>query len=184
MEPHIDCNYHFDLKHHRRLNLIAYLNKDWTNAMGGNIELHSNPLDWWNNQVIEYLAGFNNAVIFETGENTWHGFKKITIPENHVEKSRKSLAHYFYSKNRPLSDIAPRHGTWWVHRPLDYKKFTVGAELTRAMLDELEVLLTRGYGRSNLYYKEASKLFEENYHLKQKLSMEIDSMNPILKSNE
>jgi Rps23 Pro-64 3,4-dihydroxylase Tpa1-like proline 4-hydroxylase len=184
MEPHIDCNYHFDLEHHRRLNLIAYLNKNWTSEMGGNIELHSNPLDWWKNEVVEYLAGFNVAVMFETGEATWHGFKKILIPETHQEKSRKSLAHYFYTKNRPSQEIAPRHGTWWVHRPLDYKKFKVGTELTKEMLYEIEVLLTRGYGRSNLYYKEASKLFEENYWLKVRLGLDIDSMNPIKKSNE
>ena len=184
MEPHIDSNYHFDLTHHRRLNLIAYFNKDWNSDMGGNIELHSNPIDWWGNQVTEYLAGFNTMLMFETGENTWHGFKRINIPDGHTERSRKSLAHYFYTKERPALEIAPRHGTWWIHRPLSYQKFAIDSVITKEMLTELEILLARSYGRSNLYYKEASKLLEENFQLKNILEIEIDSENPILKANK
>jgi len=47
-------------------------------------------------------------------------------------------------------------------------------------MTELEILLARGYGRSDLYYKEYSKLIEENYQLKIKLADKIDDINPFI----
>ena len=62
--------------------------------------------------------------------------------------------------------------------------YAIGSEITSDMLKELEILLARSYGRSNFYYKDASKFFDENFQLKKILGIEIDSENPILKANK
>jgi hypothetical protein len=42
---HVDFNVHPATKHHRRFNAIIYLNKEWKEEWGGNLELHTNPWD-------------------------------------------------------------------------------------------------------------------------------------------
>jgi hypothetical protein len=156
MEPHIDQNYHYDLAHHRRLNLIIYMNKGWSLEFGGNLELHSNPKDWFNNEVITYPANFNCAIIFETNEQSWHGYSQINIPDSHPEPSRKSLAHYFYTKDRPVDEIAIRHTTNWIGRRPNYDLLKEGVIVTRELIEHVEKLLVRGYGRSDILPRKQS----------------------------
>jgi hypothetical protein len=76
-------------------------------------------------------------VIFETNEHSWHGFPKIDLPEPERRRSRKSISIYLYTRERPAHEIAPPHGTFYVHRPLD-KRFRQGYTLTEA--DEKDLL--------------------------------------------
>jgi hypothetical protein len=79
---------------------------------------------------------FNRAVLFETNEYSWHGFPKIDLPEAERHGSRKSISIYLYTKERPSGEIAPPHGTFYVHRPFD-KRFRQGYTLTEADVKEL-----------------------------------------------
>lgn len=164
MDPHIDMNYHYNNIHHRRLNLIVYLNKNWEVDFGGNIELHSNPKIWWKNDIKILPAAFNTAVLFETNEHSWHGFSEIKIPEGHSETSRKSLALYFYSPTR--KDSLPPHTTIWVPRSFDRKKFAPGVTLTEDLQEELAVQFARRDGRIELLYDLIRQLQEELYEQK------------------
>jgi hypothetical protein len=137
LDPHVDFNYDEAQKLHRRLNLIVYLNKDWKTEWGGALEIHSNPRRPAENRIKSWAPSFNRAVLFETNEHSWHGFPKIELPAQERHSSRKSISIYLYTRERPAGEIAPVHGTFYVHRPLP-GRFREGYTLTDA--DEKELL--------------------------------------------
>jgi hypothetical protein len=137
LDPHVDFNYDEQQKLHRRLNLIIYLNKGWKAEWGGSLEIHSNPRRPLENQIRSYEPLFNRAVLFETNEYSWHGFPKIELPDGERHRSRKSISIYLYTRERPAEEVAPVHGTFYVHRPLD-RRFRQGYTLTEA--DEKDLL--------------------------------------------
>jgi Rps23 Pro-64 3,4-dihydroxylase Tpa1-like proline 4-hydroxylase len=110
LNVHIDFNLHEKTKNHRRMNLIIYLNKDWKEDYNGYLELW----DMKKKNRIEYLApSFNRMVIFETNEISFHGHPKPLDTPNGI--SRKSLAVYYYTKERPEKEIAKEHNTVYVN---------------------------------------------------------------------
>jgi hypothetical protein len=95
LNVHLDYSIHPKLKLQRKLNLILYLTPDWDPAWGGNLEFWEHdpetnrPLKL--SKVIENK--FKRAVIFDTTQNSWHGFaENISCPENIY---RKSIAVYY-----------------------------------------------------------------------------------------
>lgn len=142
LDPHVDFNYDITDKMHRRLNLIVYLNKGWKEEWGGALEIHSNPRRPDENQVHAYNPIFNRAILFETNEYSWHGFPRINLPEDQRHLSRKSISIYLYTKDRPAEEIAPRHATFYVQRPLP-AHYTEHHTLTVEDVEELQRLFTR-----------------------------------------
>jgi len=117
LDPHVDFNYHPSERWHRRLNLIVYLNPEWDEAWGGNLELFRDPHE--DRRPTRSVAPrFNRCVIFETSERSWHAFDRITLPAGREALTRRSVALYFYSKDRPAEQTAPRHTTYYVKRQL------------------------------------------------------------------
>jgi Rps23 Pro-64 3,4-dihydroxylase Tpa1-like proline 4-hydroxylase len=108
LNVHVDYNVHPETKNHRRLNVLIYMNKNWKDVYEGQLEL------WEINEskqvILEKVAPiFNRCVIFETNEISFHGHPKpLNTP---VGISRKSLATYYYTETRPLSEIADDHNT-------------------------------------------------------------------------
>ena len=118
LDAHIDFNIDERRMLHRRLNLLVYLNKEWDESWGGNIELHSNPRYPESNETIQFAPIFNRAVIFETSEYSWHGFQTIQLPEDKKHLSRKSVSIYLYTEDRPANEVVAPHTTFYVCRPL------------------------------------------------------------------
>ena len=118
LDPHVDFNYHPKTHTHRRLNLILYLNPDWREDWGGSLELHLNPWIAEENIVKTIIPAVNRCVLFETSERSWHGFSKIRLPEGKKGLSRRSIAVYFYTRQRPPAETAAPHSTVYVQRPL------------------------------------------------------------------
>lgn len=93
LNVHTDFSmHHYHKNWHRRVNLIVYLNEGWQDQWGGSIEL-------WDRQmkqcVAKYPPLFNHALVFNTDENSYHGFPEpLACPEN---VTRKSLALYYYT---------------------------------------------------------------------------------------
>jgi hypothetical protein len=150
LDQHVDFNYNDLTGEHRRLNLLIYLNPTWEEAWGGQLELHSNPLDRMNNEITSFSPLFNRAILMETTETIWHGFPRINIPEQINVSSRKSLALYFYSKTRPADEVASGHGTVYIHRKLP-SEFKTGAVITEDLFNEINYLIDKRDSFLSLY---------------------------------
>ena len=92
---HLDYSIHPKTQLQRKLNLIVYLEEEYKPEWGGGLEFWSH--DEENNRPLEKVKViepvFNRAVLFDTTQNSWHGFPQpITCPEG---KMRKSFAVYY-----------------------------------------------------------------------------------------
>lgn len=163
LDPHVDFNYHPTTQLHRRLNLIVFLNPEWREEWGGNLELHVNPwLPPEEDSVKAIVPVANRCVIFETYEVSWHGFKRIQLPEDKKHLTRRSIAVYYYTKQRPAEEIAPNHSTVYVQRPLP-EYIRAGYTLRHEDVDAIRGLLIRRDTQIRYLY-EREKEFSEVVH--------------------
>jgi len=158
LQAHIDFNYHPSERWHRRLNLIVYLNPEWQEAWGGNLQLFENPYrDTKPSESIVPL--FNRCVIFETTENSWHAFDRISLPPEHAGLSRKSIALYFYTRDRPAEEIAGKHTTHYVNPQLP-DRFISGRTLDDADVGLLRELIEQRDNQIQRLYAENASLLQ------------------------
>lgn len=152
LDTHVDFNRHPAQRWHRRLNLIVYLNREWNDDWGGSLQLHSDPRSA-DDRVITITPKFNRAVIFETTETSWHGFPCIALPAHKQALSRKSVALYFYTKDRPAEETADSHSTVYVDPPLP-TRFAVGRTLDATDVEELRHLIARRDQHNQRLYRD------------------------------
>jgi Rps23 Pro-64 3,4-dihydroxylase Tpa1-like proline 4-hydroxylase len=108
LNVHVDYNIHPVTQFHRRLNVLIYLNKDWKDEYGGNIEFWDFA-DNKKKRIASFQPAFNSCVIFETNEYSYHGHPKpLSLPKG---MSRKSISSYYYSEDRPKNEKAREHNT-------------------------------------------------------------------------
>jgi hypothetical protein len=112
LEVHADFNYHAKLKLDRRINVLIYMNKDWKEEYGGHFEL-------WNKEMThaeqKILPLFNRCAIFSTTSTSYHGHPTpLACPP---ERTRKSIATYYYSNGRPEEEAGESHSTLFQQRP-------------------------------------------------------------------
>lgn len=158
LKAHIDFNYHPSERWHRRLNLIIYLNHEWDEAWGGMFDLYRDPhADA--TPVVRVPPLFNRCVIFETNEKSWHGFDMIELPEEKRHISRKSIALYFYSTDRPQEEKAGRHTTHYVNAQLP-QRLQSGHTLTESDMAQLRQLLAQRDGQLRDLYDENAQLLQ------------------------
>lgn len=156
LDRHVDFNLHPSERWHRRLNVIVYLNPLWEEAWGGCLELVGDPYrEGRPDRSISPV--FNRCVIFETSERSWHGFDEIRLPEEHAELTRRSIALYFYTKDRPATEVADRHTTVYVDNPLP-EHLVEGHALTQQDVSEIRKLLTRRDDHIRNLYAENTSL--------------------------
>lgn len=92
LSVHADFNHHPQLDLERRVNVLIYLNKNWDEKYGGQIELWDKKME---NCVVSKTPDFNRCVIFNTDSDSYHGNPNpIAHPEN---ISRRSIALYYYT---------------------------------------------------------------------------------------
>lgn len=156
LDPHVDFNLHPSERWHRRLNLIVYLNPEWDASWGGCLELFRDPYAD-PRPSLQIVPAFNRCVIFETSERSWHAFNQIRLPPERREHSRRSVAIYLYSKDRPAEQTAPRHTTYYVNRQLP-EHYQEGHTLSRADLAEIRQLLEQRDGHLRMLYAENTAL--------------------------
>ena len=100
LKIHTDFNKHPKLNLDRRLNLLLYLNENWQESYGGQLEFWDKNMK---NAVKKISPNFNKVVIFSTNDFSNHGHPEpLSCPEN---TSRKSIALYYFSNGRPDNEI-------------------------------------------------------------------------------
>ena len=100
LKIHTDFHLHPTSGLDRRLNMLIYLNKSWQDSYGGHLELWDTEMK---NCVKKISPEFNTVVIFSTTDFSNHGHPDpLKCPEN---RTRKSLALYYFSKGRPKEEI-------------------------------------------------------------------------------
>lgn len=91
---------------YRRLNLLVYLNLDWTDADGGHLEL-------WDHEsgecAVSVLPTFNRSVIFETSSVSFHGHP-TPLPG---PRDRLSVAAYYFSPEPPKGFSGNQTTVFW-----------------------------------------------------------------------
>jgi len=118
LDIHADYNIHPKLGLERRLNGILFLNEDWEEKWGGELEL-------WDQEMRECQArikpSLGTFVLFNVDDQSFHGHPDpLSCPAG---ISRKSFAVYYYTKPRS-QDMRP-HSTLYQKRPnepLDLQK--------------------------------------------------------------
>ncbi len=152
LDMHIDFNYHPGDRSHRRLNLIVYLNPEWEASWGGCIEFAEDPWDPGNRNRKQVLPLSNRCVLFETTERSWHGFKRIHLPDERKGLSRRSFAIYLYTRERAAIETAPAHATVYVPdaRP---QHLLPGHVLTQIDLDHIDQCLGSANGQLKFLYE-------------------------------
>lgn len=164
--PHIDYNYHPKTGYYRRLNLLIFLNPEWQQQWGGELELHSDPLDPDNDQVVSCPVSKNNCTILETTSSSWHGFPVIELPADKRHLSRRSIAVYYYTENPPSSDTNLNRSTVYVSEPFP-ARFKEGIQLSE---DDLTNLRELWQMRANLSTELLGEIslhgYDMLYHLK------------------
>jgi Rps23 Pro-64 3,4-dihydroxylase Tpa1-like proline 4-hydroxylase len=107
---HHDFNFLGDANNpslYRKVNMLVYLNKDWDDSWGGNLELWEKDLS---SMVHEIKPLFNRVVLFNI-EDAPHGHPHpLNCPNN---ESRRSLAYYFYDKTPVNNKLY--HRAFWKH---------------------------------------------------------------------
>lgn len=118
LDVHVDFNYAHHLQMHRRINLLIYLNKEWQDSWGGELELWDSGVKRCFKSLTPIL---NRCVIFATSEMSYHGVRAVTGPE---DLSRNSFAVYYYTREAPSGWNGKEHSTIFKARPEEkFKKF-------------------------------------------------------------
>jgi Rps23 Pro-64 3,4-dihydroxylase Tpa1-like proline 4-hydroxylase len=97
LNVHIDNSSHPDEPWYRRLNLLVYLNPNWTEDKGGHFELWSPDMK----ESVAILPKFNRMMIFATDRQSWHGHRAVIAPDG---DTRKSINIYYFSPQSPEGD--------------------------------------------------------------------------------
>jgi hypothetical protein len=111
LDVHVDFNYLKQRRLHRRINLLLYLNPDWDEGWGGQVQL-------WDREVKHCEHAFapvlNRCIIFETSDISFHGVTPISAA---APCARRSFAAYYYTVAAPARWEGTVHSTIFRARP-------------------------------------------------------------------
>ena len=145
LKIHADFNKHPKTKLDRRLNVLVYLNEDWHEEYGGHFELWDKEMKGCETRI---LPLFNRMAIFSTTSDSYHGNPNpLSCPQ---ERTRKSLALYYYTNGRPEEEIVngmEDHNTVFKYRKED-KKSKFSTKLKETVKLFTPPILTQGLSKN------------------------------------
>jgi hypothetical protein len=104
LSVHADFNHHKPMNLERRINVLIYMNHDWKDEYGGQLELWDRDMK---EKAVSLVPIFNRCVMFSTDSTSYHGNPQ---PINHPGGvTRKSIALYYYTST--WSDAKREHTT-------------------------------------------------------------------------
>ncbi|MEZ5893959.1 MAG: 2OG-Fe(II) oxygenase [Parvularculaceae bacterium] len=141
LSMHADFNHHKPLNLERRVNVLIYLNRDWKEEYGGQLELWKTDMS---ERVQSYVPLANRCVMFTTTQQSMHGNPQ---PINHPQGvSRKSIALYYYTSTW---DAAKASRTTQFHvRPGTGDEFDWRVKTNEFLADFLPPILNRQVSRA------------------------------------
>jgi len=94
LSVHLDNSSHPVNPWFRRLNLIVYLNANWNEGKGGQLEL------WGDDMKVStaILPVFNRMALFATDKQSWHGYRQVNTPDG---DTRKSINIFYFTEESP-----------------------------------------------------------------------------------
>jgi hypothetical protein len=143
--PHGRLDVHVDFNRgegelYRRLNLLLYLNPEWDESWGGQIELWDPDVKHCGLRMPPVLG---RCLIFETSQISFHGVAPLTCPPDRV---RRSFAAYYYTKEAPAHGDTAMHGTLFRARPDErFRRYVLmpAERVTRGAFDGTRRLFSR-----------------------------------------
>ncbi len=102
LKIHTDFNKHPNLNLDRRINILIYLNKNWKESYGGDLQLWDKNMEKCEKKIFPM---FNKMVIFSTNDYSNHGHPDPIMCPNSI--SRRSIALYYFSNGRPAHELNP-----------------------------------------------------------------------------
>lgn len=120
LDIHADFNQHSVLRLDRRLNLLLYLNPDWDEEWGGQLELWDSSMRACESRI---SPTFNRCVIFNTTDSSFHGHPHPLACPSSI--ARRSFAFYYYTNGRPLDERTEAHSTLYQTERVDGRPFDV-----------------------------------------------------------
>jgi Rps23 Pro-64 3,4-dihydroxylase Tpa1-like proline 4-hydroxylase len=107
LAPHTDFHLHEGLALYRRLNLLVYLNADWSPDDGGQVVLsHPDAL----HDGLEVEPTWGTAVLFETDDDSVHGVRPVG-----PSARRRSIALYYYTSTETRRFAGDQSTHWRIH---------------------------------------------------------------------
>lgn len=112
LRVHADFSHHKHSGFKRVLNVLFYLNEDWEDDWGGNLEL-------WDNEMkgcqVSICPKLNTMAAFLTSEDSYHGHPS---PQAANGRTRRTLSFYYYDRTKSVEDEdAVKHETLYQNRP-------------------------------------------------------------------
>lgn len=110
LNPHLDNSHDKDRNRWRVLNLLYYVNPNWKDHYGGDLELWPDGLK---GEPIVIPSKFNRLVVMATHQGSWHAVRPVQ-----VDQARNCVSNYYFSPD-PLRETDRFHVTTfrgWPHQ--------------------------------------------------------------------
>lgn len=122
---------------HRQLNLLVYLNKDWGEGWGGDLEIWDKTMT---NRVATVPPIFNRCVMFNTIPKSYHGHPHpLTCPP---DRARRSILLYYYQDEGAIRAL----------EPTDYQPLPTDSIIKKAMVS-VDNSAVRAYSVLKRYFR-------------------------------
>ena len=104
LKIHTDFNWNDELRLHRMLSVVIYLNEEWEEDWGGQLQFYDTNRKKVHTKV---PVGAGNCVIWNYNNFAFHGYPDpMQCPEG---KSRKGIRLFYYVSNAKHDDKHPPH---------------------------------------------------------------------------
>ncbi|MGA9333777.1 MAG: 2OG-Fe(II) oxygenase, partial [Rudaea sp.] len=91
------------------------------------------------------------------------------LPPDRIDVTRKSIALYFYTQERPVEELADPHSTIYVDQPLP-DRIRPGLTLSECDVAEIQALLARRDGHNQRLYRDITALSTQLEHARAALN--------------
>lgn len=143
LNPHVDNSHDKFRERYRVLNLLYYVSPDWTEHLGGSLELWP---EGPKGTQLTIESRFNRLAVMVTSRHSWHSVSRIR-----AKRERQCVSNYYFSEF-PVGDRHYFHVTSFRGRPEQpVRDFVLRADIELRMY--LRRLFPRGVRENPHYYK-------------------------------